>query len=60
MIWELHGLRFFAFQLQWCPNFIMRVLQNLGPLSFKLHHIMIGPLYVIPSLFMFDVVMRNI
>jgi len=28
--------------------------------SFKLHHNMIGPLYVIFSFFVFDVVMRNI
>jgi hypothetical protein len=33
----------------------MRVLQNLGPFSFKLHHNMIGPLYAIPSFFIFDV-----
>jgi hypothetical protein len=38
----------------------MRVLQNLGPFSFKLHHSMIGPLYTIPSFFVFDVVMKNI
>ncbi len=36
---------FFAFQFQWDRNFIMRVLQNLGPFSFKLHHNMISPLY---------------
>jgi hypothetical protein len=42
------------------PNFIMKVLQNLGPFSFKLHHNMVGPLYVIPSFFVFDVVMKNI
>jgi hypothetical protein len=59
-MWELHGLGFFAFQFQWGPNIIMRVLQALGPFSFKLHHIMIGPLYVIPSFFVFEVVMRNI
>jgi hypothetical protein len=58
IIWELHGLGFFAFQFQWDPNFIMKVLQNLGPFSFKLHHNVIGPLYVVPSFFVFDVMMR--
>jgi hypothetical protein len=57
-MWELHGLGFFAFQFQWGLDFIMRVLQNVGP--FKLHHNMIVPLYVIPSYFVFDVVMKNI
>jgi hypothetical protein len=38
----------------------MRVLQNLGPFSFKFHHSMIGPLHAIPSFFVFDIVMRNI
>jgi hypothetical protein len=52
-MWELYGLGFFAFQFQWGPNFIMKVLQNLGPFSFKLHHNMIGPMYVIPSFFRF-------
>jgi hypothetical protein len=52
-MWESHGLGFFAFQFQWGPNFIMRVLQNLGSFSFKLHHNMIGPMYVIPSFFCF-------
>jgi hypothetical protein len=28
----------------------MRVLWKLGPLSFKFHHIMIGPMYAITSL----------
>jgi len=59
-MWELHGLSFFAFQFQWGCNFIMRVLQNLHPFSFKLHHNMIGPLYIIPSFIFFDVVMKNI
>jgi hypothetical protein len=38
----------------------MKVLQNLGPFSFKLHHDVIGPLYVVPSFFVFDVVMKNV
>jgi hypothetical protein len=53
-------LVFFAFQFQWDPNVIMKVLQNLGPFSFKLHHNVIGPLYAIPSFFVFDVMMRNV
>jgi hypothetical protein len=36
----------------------MRVLQNLGPFSFKFDHNMIGPLYAILSFFVFNVVMR--
>jgi hypothetical protein len=51
---------FFAFQFQWDLNFIIKILQNVGPFSFKLHHSMICPLYAILSFFIFDVVMRNI
>jgi hypothetical protein len=51
---------FFYISMPMGPNFIMRVLQNLGPLSFKLSHSMIGPLYTIPSFFIFDVVMKNL
>jgi hypothetical protein len=53
IMWELQRLGLFAFWFQWGLSSVMKVSQNLNPLSFKLHHNMIGPLYALPLSFHF-------
>jgi hypothetical protein len=51
---------FFCISIPMGPHFYYEGIAKLGPFSFKLHHNVIGPLYVVPSFFVVDVVMRNV
>jgi hypothetical protein len=51
---------FFCISIPMAPQFYHEGVAKSRSISFKFHHSIIGPLYAIPSFFVFDIVMRNI